>query len=121
MISDITNDMIRLRSEIAVLRSNMAQARDELRETVPQKLAEFREARQESAPKVRAELEQFVGRIKDAVTEIKTGVAVFRQQLQGDLADLHQAWWGAISTPARPRAAAEGPKDSAPKARKKKH
>jgi hypothetical protein len=128
MISNLTNDMMRLCSEIAALRdtrselrSNLAQGRDELREAVSQKQAEFRDSHKEMANKVRAELGDFVGGVKDAVTELKQSVAVFQEQILGDLAGARRAWCGSFSIPAPPRSAAEqSPKDIAPKAKKKR-
>jgi DNA anti-recombination protein RmuC len=128
MIGNLTNDMMRLCGEIAALRetradlrSNLAQSRDELREAVSQKRAEFQDSRKEMANKTRSDLDEFVGRIKDAVTELKQSVAVFQEQILGDLAGARRAWCGSGSMPAPPRAEEEeAPKDIAPRAKKKK-
>jgi hypothetical protein len=109
MIGNLTNDMMRLCSEITALRDTRAQGRDELRDAVAQKLAEFQNSRKEMANKVRTELDEFVGGIKDAVTEL-------RQQFMVDLAGARRAWCGSLSM----AVGEEAPKDIAPKAKKKR-
>ena len=93
MIDNLTNDITRLCGEItalrdsrAVLRTNLAQGREDREGTVSQMLADFRNTRKDVAERTQTELRNFVGTVKDAVTELKQGVAVFQEEFLGDLA-----------------------------------
>lgn len=129
MIDNLTNDITRLCGEItalrdsrAVLRTNLAQGREDREGTVSQMLADFRNTRKDVAERTQTELRNFVGTVKDAVTELKQGVAVFQEEFLGDLTGARRAWCGhnSMHTPSR-MAAKEQPKEFAPKGKKKKH
>jgi len=129
MIGNLTNDMTRLCGEITALRdgratllSRLAQGRDDLKEAVSQKQAELRNSREDVADRTRTELRNFVGTVKDAVTELKQGVAAFQEEFLGDVVGARRAWCGhnSMQTPFR-MAAEEQPKEFTPKGKKKKH
>jgi hypothetical protein len=116
MTNNLINDMTRLCGEIAAWRdsradmmSNLAETRAETQAAVGQMLGGFGEARSEMAKQTKAELGGFVGRVKDAVTDLRQNVANLQNEFRDDLAGAHRAWHGASAGP-RP----------APKARKKK-
>lgn len=128
MIDSLTNDMTRLCGEIAdlrvsraALRSNLAQDRDDRKDTVSQMLGGFRNSQAEMAATTKTELRDFVASVKEAVANVSQRVAAFREEILGDVAGAHRAWCGNISEPTPPRMAADQqPKDFAPKAKKKK-
>lgn len=129
MIGTLTNDMTRLWGEIGtlresrgVLRGNLAQSRKDLKDTVSQMQTDFRNAHAEMASQTRTNRRDFVSNVEDAVTALKQGVGAFRAEILGDVAGAHRAWWGKRSSPTSYRTtAAEQPKDTAAKAKKKKH
>jgi len=129
MIENLTNDTMRLCGEItalrdsrAALRRRLAQDRDDLKDAVSQKQAELRSAREDVADRTRTELRDFVGTVKDAVIELKHGVAAFQEEFLGDLAGARRAWCGhhSMRPPSR-MAAEEQPTEVAPRGKKKKH
>ena len=134
MTSNLTNDMTRLCGEIAAWRdsraglmSHLAQTRAEMQAAVSQMLGGFAEARSGMAQQTKAELGEFVVRVKEAVTGLRQKVAQLQDEFRDDLAGAHRAWHGASAGP-RPAPTvlkasfrAEEPSDElAPKARKKK-
>ncbi len=128
MIGNLANDMMRLCGEIAtlqdsraVLRSNLAQDRNDRKDTVSQMQADFRHAQAEMAAKTKSELNDFVANVKDAVAGLKERVATLREEFMEDIAGARRAWHGHTSGHAPARMAAEDqPKEFAPKGKKKK-
>jgi uncharacterized protein YicC (UPF0701 family) len=135
MTGNLTNDMTRLCGEIAALRdsraglmSHLAETRAEMQAAVTRTLAGFGEARSEMAKQAKADLSGFVVRIKEAVTELRQGVAKLQDEFRDDLAGAHRAWHGeglASRGPAPTAAestlqAKEASDDLAPKGKKKK-
>jgi signal transduction histidine kinase len=123
MTGNLTNDMTRLRGEIAASRDSRAETRERMQAAISRMLSGFGEARSEMATQTKAELGEFVARVKETVTELRQTVAQLREGFQADLAGAHQAWQGA--GPARTILKAsfrtEDPSDEvAPKAKKKK-
>jgi hypothetical protein len=129
MIDNLTNDITRLCGEIAalrdsraVLRNNLVQGREDRQGTVSQMLADFRNSRRDVADRTRTELQNFVGTVKDAVTELKQGVAAFQEEFLGDLTGARHAWCGHNSMHSSSRMAAkEQPEEFVRKGKKKKH
>lgn len=129
MIANLTNDMMRLCSEItaaqdsrSVLRSKLAQDRAGRGDTVCQMLADFRNSREAMAAKTKAELQDFVESVQEAVAGVKQGVACLREGFLQDIAGAHRAWRGNICGRALSRMAGEKPAQHfAPKAKKRKH
>ena len=127
MTGNLTNDMTRLRGEIAASRDSRAEARERMQAAISRMIGGFGEARSEMARQTKAELGEFVARVKDAVTELRQTVAQLREGFQDDLAGAHRAWLGA-SPAHRPAPTilkasfrTEEPSDEvAPKAKKKK-
>jgi uncharacterized protein YicC (UPF0701 family) len=135
MTNNLTNDVTRLCGEIAALRdsraelmNHLAQTHAAMREAVVQTLAGFAEARGQMAKQARAELGGFVGRVKEAVTELRQRVANVQEEYRDDLTGANRAWHGARPQ-SRPPAAAgadtpfpasESSEDLAHKGRKKK-
>jgi len=98
----MTVEMTRLCGEIASLRNNRADLVDSikasnsrLQKEVAEMLAGFRKERSEMADATRAQLVDFTGRIKNAVTELRHQVQKFQGELRDDLAGAHRAWYGA--------------------------
>jgi uncharacterized protein YicC (UPF0701 family) len=135
MMNNLTNDITRLCGEIAALRdtranlmSNLAEARTDMQAAVTRMLAGFGEARSEMAKQTKADLSGFVGRVKEAVTELRQKVAKLQDEFRDDVAGAHRAWHGAGPAPRTfaPRAAeppfqAKEPADElAPKGKKRK-
>ena len=129
MIDNLTNDITRLCGEIAalrdsraVLRNNLVQGREDRQGTVSQMLADLRNSRRDVADRTRTELQNFVGTVKDAVTELKQGVAAFQEEFLGDLTGARRAWCGhsSMHSPSR-MAAKEQPEEFVRKGKKKKH
>ncbi len=134
MINNLTNDMTRVCGEIAALRgiratlmSNLAETRGEMQAAVTQMLAGFGEARTEMAKQTKAERNEFVLSVKEAVTELRQKVAQLQDEFRDDIVGAHRAWHGGSPAP-RPAPTverspfrAEEPSDElAPKAKKKK-
>ena len=127
MTGNLTNDMTRLRGEIAASRDSRAETRERMQAAISRMVSGFGEARSEMARQTKAELGEFVARVKEAVTELRQTVAQLREGFQDDLAGAHQAWHGA-SPAHRPAPTilktsfrTEEPSDEvAPKAKKKK-
>jgi hypothetical protein len=115
MIGTLTNDMIRLCGEIGALHESRVQGIQDLKQTVSEMRAGFRDAHAAMADQTKTNLRDFVANVQGAVT-------AFREELLGDIAGAHRAWRGGISRqgPAR-TAAAQEPMDAAPKAKRKKH
>ncbi len=129
MITNLTNDMIRLCGEIAtardsrmVLRSNLTQSTADLKDSVSRAQTDLRQARAESADRTRTELGGFVSGVKEAVAQVTQTVAEFREEVKGDLAGARRAWSGSGAAPVSFEAAPV-PKDPAPaaKAKRRKH
>lgn len=87
--------MTRLRGEIAASRDSRTEARERMQAAISRMLSGFSEARSEMATQTKAELGEFVARIKDAVTDLRQTVAQLREGFQDDLAGAHLAWHGA--------------------------
>ena len=134
MTYNLTNDMGRLCGEIAALResranlmSRLAETRAETQAAVSQMLEGFGEARSEMAKQIKTELGGFVGRVKEAVTDLRHNVARMQVEFRDDLGGAHRAWHGP-SAPRRPAPTGmkatfqnvESSDELAPKARRKK-
>jgi len=126
--------MTRLCGEIAALRdrrgdlmSGLAETRTEMQAAVSRMVSGFGEARSEMAQQTKADLGEFVGRVKEAVTDLRQTVGRMQDEFRVDLAGAHLAWHGASSAP-RPASTvlkatfrAEEPTDKlTPKTKKKK-
>ena len=134
MSSNLSNDMTRLCGQIAAWRSiradlmsNLAETRAQTQAAVSQMLAGFGEARSEMAQQTKADLSEFVVRVKEAVTDLRQRVAKLQDGFRDDIAGAHRAWHGASAGPgsaptaAKPSFRAEEPSgELAPKARRKK-
>ncbi len=101
MTNNLTNDMTRLCGEIAAWRdgrarlmSRLAETGAEMRISVKQMLRGFAAARSEIAAQSTAELGGFVGRVKEAVTDLRQTVAGLQDQFRDDLAGAGRAWHG---------------------------
>lgn len=106
MTSNLSNDMTRLCGEIAALRdsrgslmSHLAETRAEMQAAVRQMVAGFGEARSGMSKQTKAELGEFVGRVKEAVTELRQTVSRMQEEFREDLTGAHRAWHGAHSAP----------------------
>ena len=127
MTGNLTNDMTRLCGEIAALRESRAETRARMQAAISRMLGGFGEGRAEMARQTKAELGEFVARVKEAVTELRQTVVQLREGFRDDLAGAHRAWHGA-SPAQRPAPTilkasfrTEEPSDEvAPKAKKKK-
>jgi len=109
MMNNLTNDMTRLCSEItalhdarAALLPSFVEAKEALRETVSAMLAGFRDARGEMAAQTKAQLQEFVGCVKAAVTELQG-------EFRDDLAGAHRAWHGPAPAARKAPSVAESP------------
>jgi len=138
MTNNLANDMTRLCGEIAALRdsrvnlmSHLAETRAEMKTAVNQMMGGFTTARSDMTKQTKAELGEFVARVKEAVTDLRQTVAKLQGDFRDDLACAHQAWHGpsaAHSSAHRPAPTvlkasfrAEEPSDEfVPKAKKKK-
>lgn len=99
MIDTLTNDMVRLCGEIAalregraVLRGNLADGRNDLKDAVTQMQSDFRSARADMASETKAKLHDFVSNVQDAVVSLKEGISAVREQNLGDIAGARRAW-----------------------------
>jgi hypothetical protein len=106
MTSNLSNDMTRLCGEIAALRdrrgslmSHLAETRAEMQAAVRQMVDGFGEARSGMSKQTKAELGEFVGRVKEAVTELRQTVSRMQEEFREDLTGAHRAWHGANSAP----------------------
>jgi|GEM_PF-2526976 hypothetical protein len=138
MTNNLANDMTRLCGEIAALRDSranlmgsLAQTRAEMQAAVSQMVGSFGAARSEMTKETKAELGEFVARVKETVTELRQTVARLQGEFRDDLASAHRAWHGASpehSPAPRPESRVlratfrtEEPSEGlAPKAKKKK-
>jgi hypothetical protein len=101
MTGNLTNDMTRLCGEIAALRdgranlmSHLAETRADMQAAVGQMVAGFGEARSGMAQQTKAELGEFVVRVKEAVTGLRQTVATMQDEFRVDLKGAHRAWHG---------------------------
>jgi len=134
MTNNLANDMTRLRGEIAAMRdsranlmSHLAETRAEMQAVVHQMVGGFAAARSDMTKQTKAELGEFVARVKGAVTDLRQTAAQLQSGFQDDLACAHRAWQGAPAAPRTGRTViktsfrAEHPSDEfTPKAKKKK-
>jgi len=102
MTTNLANDMTRLCGEIAALRDSranlmgsLAESRAEMQAAVSQMVGGFQAARSDMTKQTKAELGEFVARIKESVTDLRQTVAKLQGDFRGDLACAHQTWHGA--------------------------
>jgi hypothetical protein len=116
MMNNLTNDMTRLCSEIAALHdaraallSSFVEAKEALRDTVSALLGGFRDARGDMAAQTKVQLQEFVGCVKGAVTDLQQKVAGLQGEFRDDLAGAHRAWHGVAPAAHKAPTAAEPP------------
>ena len=120
MINNLTNGMIRLSEEISVLRHNRAEltsdlvlGRADLGYTVSEMIAGFRHDREEMGEKTKAEVDEFVSNLKDAV-------AGLRAEFASDIAGAHTAWSGSAAEGTPNQSGSEKPREAHIKTKRKK-
>ena len=108
MKNNMTNDMMRLRSEIATLRdsrstlmANLIVASEALRQDVAQLLSDFASARIELSRQTNGELQTTVLHVKESFNELRQSVLDMRRTFQDDIAGARQTCSGESVAPVK--------------------